>query len=36
VYQTEGSGADMKVSVIFGDNSVKKFVLKYARLEVLT
>lgn len=33
VFQTEGSGPDLKVSVVFGDNTVKKFVAKYARLE---
>lgn len=29
----EGSGNDLKVSVVFADNTVKKFVAKYARLE---
>ncbi|MEK7357766.1 MAG: 3'-5' exonuclease, partial [Bdellovibrionota bacterium] len=33
ILQVEGSGADLKVSVVFGDNTVKKFVAKYARLE---
>jgi DNA helicase-2/ATP-dependent DNA helicase PcrA len=33
ILSTEGSGADLKVSVVFGDNTVKKFVAKYARLE---
>jgi DNA helicase-2/ATP-dependent DNA helicase PcrA len=33
VFQTEGSGPDLKVSVVFGDNTIKKFVAKYARLE---
>jgi DNA helicase-2/ATP-dependent DNA helicase PcrA len=33
VLQVEGSGPDLKVSVVFGDNTVKKFVAKYARLE---
>jgi DNA helicase-2/ATP-dependent DNA helicase PcrA len=33
VFQVEGSGADQKVSVVFGDNTLKKFVAKYARLE---
>ena len=33
IYQTEGSGADLKVSVVFSDNTIKKFVAKYARLE---
>ena len=29
----EGNGPDLKASVVFGDNTVKKFVAKYARLE---
>jgi DNA helicase II / ATP-dependent DNA helicase PcrA len=33
ILNTEGAGADLKVSVVFGDNTVKKFVAKYARLE---
>jgi DNA helicase-2/ATP-dependent DNA helicase PcrA len=33
IFQVEGSGADTKVSVVFNDNTVKKFVAKYARLE---
>lgn len=33
VYATEGSGENFKVSVMFTDNTVKKFVAKYARLE---
>jgi DNA helicase-2/ATP-dependent DNA helicase PcrA len=33
ILSTEGSGAELKVSVVFGDNTVKKFVAKYARLE---
>lgn len=33
VYATEGSGDNLKVSVMFTDNTVKKFVVKYARLE---
>lgn len=33
IHTTEGSGADLKVSVVFNDNSVKKFIAKYARLE---
>ncbi|MES2963078.1 MAG: hypothetical protein V4760_04250, partial [Bdellovibrionota bacterium] len=33
ILQVEGSGADLKVSVVFNDNTVKKFVAKYARLE---
>lgn len=33
IFQTEGKGSELKVSVVFGDNTVKKFVAKYARLE---
>jgi DNA helicase II / ATP-dependent DNA helicase PcrA len=33
VLQIEGAGPDMKVTVVFADNTVKKFVAKYARLE---
>lgn len=33
IYATEGSGDNFKVSVMFTDNTVKKFVVKYARLE---
>lgn len=33
VFETEGSGELLKVSVLFADNSIKKFVVKYARLE---
>jgi DNA helicase-2/ATP-dependent DNA helicase PcrA len=33
IFQVEGSGPDMRVSVVFGDQSIKKFVAKYARLE---
>jgi len=33
ILTVEGAGADVKVSVVFGDNTVKKFVAKYARLE---
>ncbi|MEK2688973.1 ATP-dependent helicase [Bdellovibrio sp. GT3] len=33
VYATEGAGDALKVSVMFTDNTVKKFVAKYARLE---
>ena len=33
VLQVEGTGAELKVSVVFNDNTVKKFVAKYARLE---
>lgn len=35
VYKTEGTGDSMKVSVLFHDNSLKSFVAKYARLEVV-
>lgn len=33
VYQTEGSGDQQKISVLFSDQTIKKFVAKYARLE---
>lgn len=33
VYLVEGSGQDQKVSVLFNDRTLKKFVIKYARLE---
>ncbi|MBX3016667.1 MAG: UvrD-helicase domain-containing protein [Bdellovibrionaceae bacterium] len=33
IYQTEGMGEQMKVSVLFADQTIKKFVAKYARLE---
>jgi DNA helicase-2/ATP-dependent DNA helicase PcrA len=33
IYATEGSGEQLKVSVMFSDNTIKKFVVKYARLE---
>lgn len=33
IFEVEGSGADLKVSVVFPDHTVKKFVAKYARLE---
>lgn len=33
VLQTEGAGPELKVTVVFSDNTVKKFVAKYARLE---
>jgi len=35
IYQVEGNGAMQKVSVVFHDQTVKKFVVKYARLEIL-
>lgn len=33
IFQTEGSGEEQKISVMFADQTVKKFVAKYARLE---
>jgi DNA helicase-2/ATP-dependent DNA helicase PcrA len=33
VFATEGSGENLKVSVMFADNTIKKFIVKYARLE---
>jgi DNA helicase-2/ATP-dependent DNA helicase PcrA len=33
VFATEGSGESLKVSVMFADSTVKKFIVKYARLE---
>lgn len=33
IYQTEGAGDQMKVSVLFADQTIKKFVAKFARLE---
>lgn len=33
VFQTEGAGDQQKVSVLFSDQTIKKFVAKYARLE---
>lgn len=33
VHEVEGDGESMKVSVVFSDHSVRKFVAKYARLE---
>lgn len=35
IYQVEGSGDTQKVSVIFQDQSFRKFVAKYARLELV-
>ena len=35
VFATEGEGAGLKVSVMFADNTIKKFIVKYARLEKL-
>lgn len=33
IYATEGAGDTLKISVLFQDNTIKKFVAKYARLE---
>lgn len=33
IFKVEGTGDQLKVSVVFGDKTVKKFVAKYARLE---
>ncbi len=33
IFAAEGSGDDLKISVLFQDNTIKKFVAKYARLE---
>jgi len=35
IFQVEGSGEMQKVSVVFHDQTFKKFVVKYARLEIL-
>jgi DNA helicase II / ATP-dependent DNA helicase PcrA len=35
IFSLEGSGDDLKVSVLFQDNTIKKFIAKYARLEKL-
>jgi len=35
IYEVEGSGDNLKVSVIFLDQSIKKFVAKYAKLQPL-
>jgi len=35
IYQVEGSGEMQKVSVLFHDHTSKKFVVKYARLEII-
>lgn len=35
IFATEGSGDTLKISVLFQDNTIKKFVAKYARLEKL-
>lgn len=33
IFSLEGSGTDLKISVLFQDQTIKKFVAKYARLE---
>jgi len=33
IFETEGGGDQQKVSVLFADQTIKKFVTKYARLE---
>jgi DNA helicase-2/ATP-dependent DNA helicase PcrA len=33
IFQVEGSGEQEKVSVLFADQTIKKFITKYARLE---
>ncbi len=33
IFSTEGAGDSLKISVLFQDNTIKKFVAKYARLE---
>ncbi len=33
IYETEGEGEDQKITVMFDDRTIKKFVAKYARLE---
>ncbi len=35
IFATEGVGDNLKISVLFQDNTIKKFVAKYARLEKL-
>ena len=35
IYQVEGQGDQQKVSVVFQDQTFKKFVVKYARLEII-
>lgn len=35
IYQVEGNGEMQKVSVVFHDQTFKKFVVKYARLEII-
>lgn len=33
IYETEGEGEEQKITVMFDDRTIKKFVAKYARLE---
>jgi DNA helicase-2/ATP-dependent DNA helicase PcrA len=33
IFSVEGTGSDLKIGVLFQDNTIKKFVAKYARLE---
>lgn len=33
IFSTEGAGDSLKISVLFQDNTIKKFIAKYARLE---
>ncbi len=35
IYEIEGTGDTEKVSVLFRDNTIRKFITKYARLELL-
>lgn len=35
VFEVEGQGEDLKVSVLFPNQMIKKFVAKYARLEII-
>jgi DNA helicase-2/ATP-dependent DNA helicase PcrA len=35
IFQVEGQGDMQKVSVLFGNQTIKKFVVKYARLEIV-
>jgi DNA helicase-2/ATP-dependent DNA helicase PcrA len=33
VFEVEGAGEQQKITVLFADQTIKKFVAKYARLE---
>lgn len=35
IYEVEGKGSNQKVSVLFDNRTLKKFILKYARLEII-